>query len=110
MAGFLSLVSRHAARLTIRAVTFDVGGTLIEVWPSVGHVYAEVAAWHGVKGLSAELSDRRFAAAWRATRQFSHSITPSRSWGCRPRPSFMWETIGQWTCVAHRRLVCPPCC
>ena len=59
--------------LPIQAVTFDVGGTLIELWPSVGHVYAEVAARHGVKGLSAGLLDRRFAAAWRAAKSFSHS-------------------------------------
>jgi len=67
------LVSGRAARSPIRAITFDVGGTLIEVSPSVGHVYAEVAARHGVKGLSPRLLDRRFAAAWRAARQFSHS-------------------------------------
>jgi len=62
-----------AIRPPIRAVTFDVGGTLIEVWPSVGHVYAEVAARHGVKGLSAGVLDQRFAAAWRAARKFSYS-------------------------------------
>ena len=28
----------------IKAITFDVGGTLIEPWPSVGHAYAGVAA------------------------------------------------------------------
>lgn len=61
----------------IRAITFDVGGTLIEVWPSVGHVYAEVAARHGVDGLSASVLNRRFAAAWRAARRFNHS---RRAW------------------------------
>jgi hypothetical protein len=63
----------HAATPLIEAVTLDVGGTLIEVWPSVGHVYAEVAARHGVKGLAAGLLNRRFAAAWRAAKQFHHS-------------------------------------
>ena len=67
-----SPVSRRAAVPPIRAVTFDVGGTLIEVWPSVGHVYAEVAARHGVNRLSAGLLDRRFAAAWRAAKRFRH--------------------------------------
>jgi putative hydrolase of the HAD superfamily len=66
-------VAAYAARSPIRAVTFDVGGTMIEVRPSVGHVYAEVAARHGVNGLSASLLNRRFAAAWRAARQFRHS-------------------------------------
>jgi putative hydrolase of the HAD superfamily len=50
----------------IQAVTFDIGGTLIEPWPSVGHVYAEVATRHGVKNVSAELLQSRFKAAWQA--------------------------------------------
>jgi putative hydrolase of the HAD superfamily len=50
----------------IEAITFDVGGTLIEPCPSVGHVYAEVAARHGVKHASAELLESRFQAVWRA--------------------------------------------
>jgi putative hydrolase of the HAD superfamily len=66
-------VATHEVRPPIRAVTFDVGGTLIEVSPSVGQVYAEVAARHGVNGLSASLLNRRFVAAWRAARHFSHS-------------------------------------
>src|ERR1035441_10480064 len=65
--------SRTTAYPSIQAVTFDVGGTLIEVWPSVGHVYAEVAARHGVVGLSAASLNRRFTAAWRAATDFSHS-------------------------------------
>lgn len=52
----------------IRAVTFDVGGTLIDPWPSVGHVYAEVAARHGVRNVSAVELDRRFERAFRARR------------------------------------------
>jgi putative hydrolase of the HAD superfamily len=65
------LLSLYIARLN-KAVTFDVGGTLLEVWPSVGHVYAEVAARNGVKRLSATALNRRFAAAWRAVTPFSH--------------------------------------
>jgi putative hydrolase of the HAD superfamily len=65
--------SLHPVRPPIQAVTFDVGGTLIEVWPSVGNVYAEVAAQHGVDRLSASLLNRRFAAAWRAAGGFNHS-------------------------------------
>jgi putative hydrolase of the HAD superfamily len=48
----------------IRAVTFDVGGTLIEPWPSVGHIYAEVAAENGITGLSPEELSHRFGEAW----------------------------------------------
>lgn len=50
----------------IRAVTFDVGSTLIKPWPSVGHVYAEFAAAHGHGNFSAEELDQRFHAAFRA--------------------------------------------
>jgi putative hydrolase of the HAD superfamily len=57
----------------IRAVSFDVGGTLIRPWPSVGHVYAEVAAHHGVRDLSADTLNKGFLAAWRARRHFQHT-------------------------------------
>ena len=50
----------------IRAVTFDVGNTLIEPRVSVGQVYAEVAAAHGFRGLSPEKLNHRFHAAFRA--------------------------------------------
>lgn len=57
----------------IRAVTFDVGGTLIQPWPSVGHVYAEVAADHGFAGIDPDALNHRFAEAWRARGEFEHS-------------------------------------
>lgn len=55
----------------IVAVTFDVGGTLIEPWPSVGHVYAEIATRNGVKNVSAESLQSRFEAAWEARTHFN---------------------------------------
>jgi putative hydrolase of the HAD superfamily len=57
----------------IRAITFDVGGTLIEPWPSVGHLYAEVAAGHGYPTLAPTILNRRFAEAWQARGDFAHS-------------------------------------
>lgn len=60
----------------IRAVAFDVGGTLIQPWPSVGHVYAEVASQFSAQAQDPARLNRRFAAAWRArTEQFDYSIT-----------------------------------
>lgn len=53
-------------------MTFDVGGTLIEPWPSVGHIYAEVAARFGVRA-EPELLNRQFVAAWRMKRGFDYS-------------------------------------
>jgi putative hydrolase of the HAD superfamily len=61
------------SRISIQAVTFDVGGTLIEPWPSVGHIYASVAERHGWPGLSVETLDRQFAGAWRALENFRYS-------------------------------------
>jgi len=60
-------------RISIRAVTFDVGGTLIEPWPSVGHIYASVAARHGWPGLSVETLNCQFAGAWRALENFRYT-------------------------------------
>jgi len=59
--------------VAIQAVTFDVGGTLIRPWPSVGHVYAEVAARHGLKDVSPELLNERFKGAWRAAGNIDYS-------------------------------------
>jgi putative hydrolase of the HAD superfamily len=66
-------VRADPAFMHIKAVTFDVGGTLIEPWPSVGHVYAAVAAQHGVENLSADTLNTRFRAAWKARPGFRHS-------------------------------------
>lgn len=68
-----SPVEKAEAATPIKAMTFDVGGTLIEPWPSVGHVYAEVAARHGLKNFSAEQLNARFKTAWRARKIFDHS-------------------------------------
>jgi putative hydrolase of the HAD superfamily len=63
----------RAGSKAIRAVTFDVGGTLLEPRGSVGEIYAAVAAEWGVTGLSPELLTQRFRAAWQARRDFNHS-------------------------------------
>src|SRR5687767_15570112 len=57
----------------VRAVTFDVGGTLIAPWPSVGHVYSDVAARHGLRKLDIEKLNKQFAAAWESKTGFDYS-------------------------------------
>lgn len=57
---------------SIQAVTFDVGGTLITPTPSVGEIYARIAALHGFPKLSPELLETRFTEAWRKVRPFQH--------------------------------------
>ena len=57
----------------IAAVSLDVGGTLIEPRPSVGHVYADMAARHGVRGAEPDALNRQFREAWRDKREFDFS-------------------------------------
>ncbi len=56
----------------IRAVTFDAGGTLIEPWPSVGAVYAEVAAEFGFRCEPEKLTTE-FFNAWRGRSGFTYT-------------------------------------
>jgi putative hydrolase of the HAD superfamily len=61
-----------SARAEIRTVTLDVGGTLVRPWPSVGHIYSEVAMRHGIEA-SPSILNQRFAQAWRSRKQFNHT-------------------------------------
>lgn len=61
----------------VHAVTFDAGGTLLTPRPSVGHVYAEVAAEHGL-AVEPENLNRRFKEAWRAKVTFDYSVAAWR--------------------------------
>ena len=69
----------------LRGVTFDVGGTLIEPWPSVGHVYAEVAARFGVGGITPEQLTASFIRTWKAQPQFDYR---RESWFAVVRETF----------------------
>lgn len=57
----------------MRGVTFDVGGTLIFPWPSVGDVYASAANDVGVRGIDAAVVTRQFFDAWRDRKGFDYS-------------------------------------
>jgi putative hydrolase of the HAD superfamily len=57
----------------VRAITFDVGGTLIQPWPSVGCIYAATAARHGLHDIPIETLNRQFAAAWKNLRNFNYT-------------------------------------
>ena len=57
----------------IKAITFDVGGTLMEAWPSVGQVYADEAAHHGFANLSPEKLNTRFDHAWQTKQRFGYT-------------------------------------
>lgn len=47
----------------IKAVFFDAGGTLFQPYPSVGEIYAEVAARHGLRADPRDLEER-FHSLW----------------------------------------------
>ena len=66
-------ILNHDSFASIRAVTFDVGGTLLACWPSVGDIYAQEAARHGLAGISPDALNQRFAAAWLARKDFRHT-------------------------------------
>jgi len=57
----------------IEAVTFDVGGTLIAPFPSVGAIYSRVAKRNGAGVIPAEVLNQRFAEVWRKVRPFHHT-------------------------------------
>ena len=57
----------------LQAISFDVGGTLITPWPSVGQVYCDVAREHGVSGLDPEEVTARFYTAWGQKKEFDYS-------------------------------------
>lgn len=74
----------------IRAVTFDAGGTLVEPRPSVGHVYAEVAADFGVADIPPERLTAAFSQAWKATAHFDYS---RESWFVLVRETFAADAV-----------------
>lgn len=59
----------------VRAISLDVGSTLIDPHPSVGHIYAEIAARHGHPNLSPDLLNDRFRDAFRNCPQPLHSAS-----------------------------------
>ncbi len=73
----------------VRAVTFDVGGTLIEPWPSVGHVYAEAAQTVLGERLEPGLLNERFAAAWRA----AHQVPGTFNYTTADWAAIVWSTF-----------------
>ena len=67
--------------MPIQAITFDAGGTLLYPHPSVGEIYADVMARHGLRHDPARLQDA-FTDAWsRAQRsEDDHSVSENSEW------------------------------
>ncbi len=70
-------------------ISLDVGGTLIEPWPSVGVVYADAAHAAGLPELDPEMLNRQFFAAWRTVRKLPGGFDYSRgAWADLVRRTF----------------------
>ncbi|MEI6084694.1 MAG: HAD-IA family hydrolase [Verrucomicrobiota bacterium] len=63
----------------IRAVFFDVGGTLIRPWPSVGAVYARVGRQFGFNATD-EAMEQAFRSAWKTTKTTGPLTTSDKNW------------------------------
>jgi len=63
----------ETAPLLVVAVVFDVGGTLIDPYPSVGDIYADVASNLGHDNLDVERLNVQFAKAWSNKGDFQYS-------------------------------------
>ena len=77
----------------ISAVSFDVGGTLIEPFPSVGHVYVTVAEEYGAHHLKPEEINQQFSRAWQSKGDFNYSRS---SWA-----ELVAQTFGKTTPLAR---------
>lgn len=62
----------------VRALFFDVGGTLLHPFPSVGAVYASVANRHGI-ATTADAMERAFRQSWTALGR-SDLTTSRKEW------------------------------
>lgn len=72
-------------RHPIQAISFDVGGTLIDPRPSVGHVYSQVAEEQGLGLMQHEILNRQFAVAWRSRKAFDYTRP---AWAALVRETF----------------------
>ena len=77
------------SRAPVRALFFDVGGTLMRPQPSVGAIYASVANRHGMT-VTAEGMERAFRESWAALKQ--PGLTTSRKDWWR---EVVFRTLGQ---------------
>jgi len=73
----------------VRAIFFDVGGTLIQPWPSVGEIYATVARRHSLFVEPADM-ESAFRESWAVLK--NHPLTVSRKEWWR---DVVFRTLGQ---------------
>lgn len=77
------------SREQVRALFFDVGGTLLRPHPSVGAVYATVAARHGITTTANEM-ERAFRQSWTALKGPDLTVSRKEWWR-----ELVFRTLGQ---------------
>lgn len=73
----------------MRALFFDVGGTLLWPYPSVGEIYAAVASRHGIMATADEL-ERAFRQSWAALKGGGLTVSRKDWWR-----KLVFRAIGQ---------------
>ena len=73
----------------MRALFFDVGGTLLRPWPSVGAIYASVANRHGMT-VTAESMERAFRESWITLKRPGLTVSRKDWWR-----EVVFRTLGQ---------------
>jgi putative hydrolase of the HAD superfamily len=73
----------------VRAVFFDVGGTLLRPWPSVGAIYAAAAHRHGLSG-TPEQMERAFRESWAALKRPGLTVSDKDWWR-----ELVFRTLGE---------------
>jgi putative hydrolase of the HAD superfamily len=63
----------------VKAVFFDVGGTLIHPWPSVGEIYASTAKRHGIT-ITPEGAEDAFRESWTALKRGELTVSRKDWW------------------------------
>jgi putative hydrolase of the HAD superfamily len=77
----------------IGAVFFDVGGTLIRPWPSVGAVYARVGEEFGICA-SAEAMEQAFRSAWKELKNGAVTTSDKEWWRALVRRAAPGAPVG----------------
>ena len=77
------------SRAAVRAVFFDVGGTLIEPSPSVGAIYAAAARRHGLPGTQEQM-ERAFRESWSVLKRPGLTVSRKEWWR-----ELVFRTLGQ---------------
>jgi putative hydrolase of the HAD superfamily len=77
------------SRQQVRALFFDVGGTLLQPHPSVGATYASVAGRYGIVTTADEM-ERAFRQSWKALKRPGFTVSRKDWWR-----QVVFQTLGQ---------------